>query len=187
MDRGAADFANRIVRPLDFSVYASLQVAGPRAEIAGTFADPSRWLKYIAAALIILLAAITRLPGPWRMDVTNEEMEDLESYRNHYRTDDISPDLLQKLERARVLTPEPNHTAIDFWRFLVVAGPLAGLHGIAPIWSNIGTVAFLVTIAIGIGDLLLCSDLSTPARWGLLTVPLVYVAAALVTWETRLR
>jgi len=33
---------------------------------------------------------------------------------------------------------------------------------------------------------LLCDDLSTAARWGLLAVPLVYVAAALVTSETRL-
>ena len=64
-------------------------LTGLRAEIVGTFADPSRWLKYIAAILIILLAAITRLPSPWRMDVTNDEMLHLESYRNHYRTDDI--------------------------------------------------------------------------------------------------
>lgn len=97
-------FANRILRPLDLSGYESRQLAGPPSEIVGKFAASSRWLKYIAAILIVLLAAITRLPSPWRMDVTNDEMLHLESYRNHYRSDDISPDLLRQLERARILT-----------------------------------------------------------------------------------
>src|SRR5205823_307512 len=41
-----------------------------------------------------------RVPAPWRMEVVNDEMYHLESWRNRYRTDNMLPLLLRRLETS---------------------------------------------------------------------------------------
>ena len=59
-------------------------------------------------AILLVLVAIsflTRLPSPWRLDVINDEMHHLESWRNRYKSQDIYPLFLQKLELSGRLSP----------------------------------------------------------------------------------
>ena len=62
--------------------------------------SPMGALVLVGMALAVLLTAYTRLPAPWRVGVTNDEMLHLESFRNHYRTDDIYPVFVRKVELA---------------------------------------------------------------------------------------
>src|ERR1035437_702534 len=67
-------------------------------------AKPLPW-QWIPVVLLTLLALCTRLPAPWQMDVTNDEMHHLESWRNRYKSDDIYPLFLHKLEARENLSP----------------------------------------------------------------------------------
>ncbi len=62
----------------------------------------SRLALPICIAIFILGAVtlVTRLPSPWRTQVTNDEMLHLESYRNRYGTEDIYPLFLQRLKSS---------------------------------------------------------------------------------------
>ena len=60
------------------------------------------WMPVI---LLVGLSFSTRLPAPWQMDVTNDEMHHLESWRNRYKSDDIYPLFLKKLEARKDLSP----------------------------------------------------------------------------------
>lgn len=70
----------------------------------GPFSSVSR---PILAVLVLLgvFALVTRLTTPWRLDVINDEMHHLESWRNHYGSDDIYPLFLQRLESSGKLSP----------------------------------------------------------------------------------
>lgn len=60
---------------------------------------------WIPTVLLVGLAFFTRVPAPWQMDVTNDEMHHLESWRNRYKSDDVYPLFLQKLEAKESLSP----------------------------------------------------------------------------------
>ncbi len=60
---------------------------------------------WVPAVLLVALAVCTRLPAPWQMDVTNDEMHHLESWRNRYKSDDVYPLFLQKLQAKGNLSP----------------------------------------------------------------------------------
>ncbi len=57
-----------------------------------------RAARWILMALVAAVALATRLPAPWQRNLINDEMHHLESWRNRYRTDDIYPLFLKKLE-----------------------------------------------------------------------------------------
>lgn len=52
----------------------------------------------LLGVLIAAVVVTTRGPAPWRIEVTNDEFHHLESWRNRYRTDDIFPLFLDRLE-----------------------------------------------------------------------------------------
>jgi hypothetical protein len=56
-----------------------------------------------ALVMLVGLTAYTRLTAPWQFGLTNDEMHHLESWRNRYRTDDIYPLFLERVEAAGLL------------------------------------------------------------------------------------
>lgn len=77
-----------------------------------------RWYIQIGLILLVLIAIATRFPAPWRMEVTNDEMLHLKSWRNHYGTNSIFPLFvarLQSLPKSRL-----NQQLIDLYN----RGPL---------------------------------------------------------------
>lgn len=81
---------------------------------------PNRWLR-VGLVLLVLFAASTRLPAPWRADVTNDELHHLESWRNRYRTDDVYPLFRERIRRAAFLSESTRDRAERFYAL----GPLA--------------------------------------------------------------
>lgn len=69
-------------------------------------ANSSSPLKLAALVLLAVVALGTRLPAPWRMEVVNDEMYHLESWRNRYRTDNMLPLLLRRLETSSKFTSQ---------------------------------------------------------------------------------
>jgi hypothetical protein len=51
----------------------------------------------VAGVVIVVLALVTRLPAPWKLELINDEQHHLESWRNRYGTDDIYPLFLERL------------------------------------------------------------------------------------------
>lgn len=74
-----------------------------------------------AVLLLVLVTCQTRLSAPWRLEVTNDEMHHLESWRNRYKSDDIYPLFLQKLEASGRLSP----ARLELVRKLYHSSPLA--------------------------------------------------------------
>jgi hypothetical protein len=64
-----------------------------------------RRIAVVLGAVVALIALATRAPAPWRLPVTNDEMHHLESWRNRYRTDDIYPLFIRRLEETNRLGP----------------------------------------------------------------------------------
>ena len=67
--------------------------------------DKSLPWHWIPVLLLVVLSLWTRVPAPWQMDVTNDEMHHLESWRNRYKSDDVYPLFLEKLEAKENLSP----------------------------------------------------------------------------------
>ena len=63
-----------------------------------------RWM-FAILLVLVAISFLTRLPSPWRLDVINDEMHHLESWRNRYKSQDIYPLFLQKLELSGRLSP----------------------------------------------------------------------------------
>src|SRR4051812_26184124 len=59
----------------------------------------------VLGAVIVAIALATRGAAPWRLPVMNDEMHHLESWRNRYRTDDIYPLFIKRLEQGNRLSP----------------------------------------------------------------------------------
>jgi hypothetical protein len=72
---------------------------------AGSVFRSTGWAFRIAAGLVIVLCAL-RLAAPWRFVVINDEMHHLESWRNRYRTDNIYPMFMDRLEKTHRLSPK---------------------------------------------------------------------------------
>ncbi len=66
-----------------------------------------RGLWFLAAVILLSgLTLYTRGTAPWQDILTNDEMIHLESWRNHYRTDDICPSLVARAEITGLLEGE---------------------------------------------------------------------------------
>ncbi|MGE0712590.1 MAG: hypothetical protein AB7N76_33320 [Planctomycetota bacterium] len=78
------------------------------------------WLR-AGLVLLVLFGALTRLPAPWRMDVLNDELHHLESWRNRYRTDDVYPHFLRRVRAATFLSDATKQRVERFY----ASGPLA--------------------------------------------------------------
>jgi len=59
-----------------------------------------------ALAILIALTGYTRLTAPWQVCLHTDEMHHLESWRNHYRTDDIYPMFIERVESRGLLKGE---------------------------------------------------------------------------------
>jgi hypothetical protein len=93
----------------------------------------------LKTVVLVLLAAVTlgtRLPAPWRMDVINDEMYHLESWRNRYRTDNILPLFLRRLDETKQFTPQQKERL----RKIYFSGPL--VQRLLCIKSEYGTLGF---------------------------------------------
>jgi hypothetical protein len=67
---------------------------------------PAPWLRNVVLGLLAALSLATRLPAPWRLDVVNDEMYHIQSWRNRYRTDDVLPLFLQRIEETNRLSSQ---------------------------------------------------------------------------------
>ncbi len=94
---------------------------GPARYAVPVSARPRGIWFVVAAVLVAAFAVGTRLAAPWRLSVTNDEMRHLECWRNQYRTDDIFPLFLEKLERGGWLAGDRLEMVRDFYE----SGPLA--------------------------------------------------------------
>ncbi|MFP8878222.1 MAG: glycosyltransferase family 39 protein [Myxococcota bacterium] len=74
-----------------------------------------------AAVLIAVVTAETRLSAPWRVIFTNDELHHIESWRHRYRTDDIYPMVVTKVERSGLL----NDRQFELFESFYNLGPLA--------------------------------------------------------------
>jgi hypothetical protein len=79
-----------------------------------------RWLR-VGVVLLVLFAAVTRLPAPWRAEVTNDELHHLESWRNRYRSDDVYPLFRERVRASASLSEGSRARALEFYAL----GPLA--------------------------------------------------------------
>src|SRR5260370_23688232 len=61
---------------------------------------PAAWLRITVLAMLATLALATRLPAPWRLDVTNDEMYHIKSWRHLYRTGDVIPLFSRRLDQT---------------------------------------------------------------------------------------
>jgi hypothetical protein len=61
------------------------------------------WLRNVVIGLLAALALATRLPAPWKMDIINDEMFHIKSWRNRYRTNDVMPLFLRRLDQSAKL------------------------------------------------------------------------------------
>lgn len=61
---------------------------------------------WLCIGVLVLVSLLTRLPAAWKLDVINDEMHHLQSWRNRYGTDDIYPLFLQRLEAGGRLSPQ---------------------------------------------------------------------------------
>jgi hypothetical protein len=80
----------------------------------------NRGLTLAVFALLALIAAGTRLPAPWRTDVTNDEMYHIKSWRHQYRTNNVMPLFLRRLEQTNRLSSPQKETL----RQLYLTSPL---------------------------------------------------------------
>lgn len=69
-----------------------------------TASPPVAWLKITVITLLVVLALGTRLPAPWRAEVTNDEMYHIKSWRNRYRTNDVLPLFVRRLDRSHAFS-----------------------------------------------------------------------------------
>ena len=58
---------------------------------------------FAAIVLLVALVAYTRGTAPWGYQVINDEMHHLESWRNRYRTDDVYPLFVERVENSGLL------------------------------------------------------------------------------------
>jgi hypothetical protein len=74
------------------------------ANSAGIDEKSSGWravLLWLTVVLLIASALATRLPSPWRLEVTNDEQHHhLQSWRNRYRTNDVFPVFFDRLQET---------------------------------------------------------------------------------------
>jgi hypothetical protein len=66
--------------------------------------NPPAWLRNVVLGLLTALALASRLPAPWRLDVTNDEMYHIESWRTQYRTENVMPLFLKHLAATSSLS-----------------------------------------------------------------------------------
>jgi hypothetical protein len=76
----------------------------------------------LAIATLVVFTAVTRLAAPWRIDITVDEAHHhLESWNHRYRTTDIYPLFLQRLDTQRRIPPK----LADLGRWFYHTGALA--------------------------------------------------------------
>jgi hypothetical protein len=61
---------------------------------------PSPRLRAVVLAMLATVALGTRLPAPWRTEIINDEMFHIKSWRHRYRTPDVMPLFLKRLDQA---------------------------------------------------------------------------------------
>jgi hypothetical protein len=88
---------------------------------------PVAWLKIVVIGMLAALALATRLPAPWNTEITNDEMYHIKSWRTRYRTDDVMPIFLRRLDETnRFSTAQKEklkhlyHTSPLFQRLLCI-------------------------------------------------------------------
>jgi hypothetical protein len=74
------------------------------------------WPKAALAALLAVLAIGTRLPAPWRVEIINDEMFHIKSWRHRYRTGDVMPIFPRRLEQTNRLSASQKEWLLRLYR-----------------------------------------------------------------------
>jgi hypothetical protein len=142
---------------------------------------PAPWLRNVVLGLLAALSLATRLPAPWRLDAVNDEMFHIKSWRNRYRTDDVLPLFLRRIDQTNKLSsPQKDslrrlyQTSPLFQRLLCVKGDYASV-GYSALAETIEALSKSSIIALRMPSVL----------FSLLTIVLAYVLGKAL-WDEAL-